>query len=139
MDNAAKLEAIREWIDPQERVTVDFLDEKGLTAVITECTNEYVVLSAPVSSLTTAPVRADEAGRGGCGPDPLHERPRETPPLQPIAVDDSSETAAVDLETETHHGDGAIPGGSSSSWRGCSFWGNDRLGTEFKTTNWEVQ
>jgi len=45
----------------------------------------------------------------------------------------------VDLETETHHGDGAIPGGSSSSWRGCSFWGNDRLGTEFKTTNWEVQ
>ncbi len=45
MDNAAKLEAIREWVDPQERVTVDFLDEKGVTAVITECTNEYVVLS----------------------------------------------------------------------------------------------
>ena len=45
MDSRAKLEAIREWVDPQERVTVDFLDEKGVTAVITECTNEYVVLS----------------------------------------------------------------------------------------------
>src|SRR5207245_10531566 len=92
---------------------------------------------APFSSLTTAPVRADEAGRGGCGPDPLHERPRETPPLQPIAVDDSSETAAVDLETETHHGDGAIHGGSSSSSRGCFLRGNGRIANEYKNTTGE--
>ena len=44
MDNAAKLEAIREWIDPEERVTVDFLDEKGLTAMVTGCTAEHVDL-----------------------------------------------------------------------------------------------
>lgn len=44
MDNAAKLEVIRKWIDPEERVTVDFLDEKGVSAVITECTNEHVDL-----------------------------------------------------------------------------------------------
>lgn len=44
MDNAAKLEVIRKWIDPEERVTVDFLDEKGVSAVITECTSEHVDL-----------------------------------------------------------------------------------------------
>ena len=44
MDNAAKLEAIRAWIDPEERVTVDFLDEQGLDAVIAGCTTEHVDL-----------------------------------------------------------------------------------------------
>ena len=44
MDNRAKLEVIREWIDPEELVTVDFLDTKGLNAVITGCTNEHVDL-----------------------------------------------------------------------------------------------
>ncbi|HEY3196700.1 MAG TPA: hypothetical protein VGJ57_01710 [Nitrospirales bacterium] len=44
MDNAAKLEVIRQWIDPEERVTVDFVDEKDLSAVITGCTTEYVDL-----------------------------------------------------------------------------------------------
>jgi hypothetical protein len=44
MDNGAKLELIRKWIDPEERVTVDFLDAKGLTAVITGCTAEHVDL-----------------------------------------------------------------------------------------------
>jgi hypothetical protein len=28
MDNAAKLEVIRPWIDPEERVTADFVDER---------------------------------------------------------------------------------------------------------------
>lgn len=45
MDSAAKREAIREWIDPEERVTVDFLDANGLSAVITGCTNEHVDLA----------------------------------------------------------------------------------------------
>ena len=44
MDNAAKLEMIRQWIDPEERVTVDFIDEKDLSAEITACTSEYVDL-----------------------------------------------------------------------------------------------
>jgi len=44
MDNAAKVEVIRKWIDPEERVTVDFLDAKGLNAVVTGCTTEHVDL-----------------------------------------------------------------------------------------------
>jgi len=45
MDNKAKCGKIREWIDPEERVTVDFLDEKDLSAVVTGCTVEHVDLS----------------------------------------------------------------------------------------------
>ena len=44
MDSAAKFEVIREWVNPEERVTVDFLDEKDVSAVITECTVEHVDL-----------------------------------------------------------------------------------------------
>ena len=42
MENAAKHEKIREWVDPEERVTVDFLDEKELNATVTSCTIEHV-------------------------------------------------------------------------------------------------
>ena len=42
MENAAKYEMIRQWIDPEERVTVDFLDEKNLSAMVTECTSDHV-------------------------------------------------------------------------------------------------
>jgi len=45
MDKTTKLEAIREWIDPEERVTVDFDDENDLEAVVTGCTIEHVDLS----------------------------------------------------------------------------------------------
>jgi len=45
MDNTTKLEVIREWIDPEERVTVDFDDEKDLEAVVTGCTIDHVDLS----------------------------------------------------------------------------------------------
>ena len=48
MDNAAKFELVRQWIDPEERVTVDFVDEKDLNAVITGCTNEHVDLSLEI-------------------------------------------------------------------------------------------
>jgi hypothetical protein len=44
MDAAAKLEVIRPWIDSEERVTVDFVDERDLNAVITGCTTEHVDL-----------------------------------------------------------------------------------------------
>jgi hypothetical protein len=45
MTNEEKLRAIRPWIDPEERVTVDFSDEKDLNARITGCTAEIVDLS----------------------------------------------------------------------------------------------
>ena len=45
MDNAAKLKVIRPWIDPEERVTVDFVDQRDLNAAITGCTTEHVDLS----------------------------------------------------------------------------------------------
>jgi len=44
MDNSTKCEKIRDWIDPEELVTVDFLDEKDLSAVVTGCTTEHVDL-----------------------------------------------------------------------------------------------
>lgn len=45
MDNQTKCEVIRAWIDPDERVTVDFLDEKNLNAEITGCSLEVVDLA----------------------------------------------------------------------------------------------
>jgi hypothetical protein len=45
MTNEEKLEAIRPWIDPEERVTVNFLDEQGLNAEVAGCSNELVELS----------------------------------------------------------------------------------------------
>ena len=35
MDSAAKHAVIREWIDPEERITVDLFDEKDVSAVDT--------------------------------------------------------------------------------------------------------
>jgi hypothetical protein len=37
MTNEEKLETIRPWIDSEERVTVNFLDEQGLNAEVTDC------------------------------------------------------------------------------------------------------
>ena len=45
MTNEEKLKAIRPWIDPEERITVNFLDEQGLNAEVTGCTGELVDLS----------------------------------------------------------------------------------------------
>lgn len=45
MDNAAKFAVIRQWIDPDERVTVDFMDQKDLSAIVNGCTTEHVDLS----------------------------------------------------------------------------------------------
>jgi hypothetical protein len=45
MTNEEKLKAIRPWIDPEERVTVNFLDEKDLNAEVTGCNDELVDLS----------------------------------------------------------------------------------------------
>jgi len=45
MDNAAKEKLIAAWIDPNERVTVDFVDEKNLNAEVTGCSKDVVDLA----------------------------------------------------------------------------------------------
>ena len=45
MTNEEKLQAIRPWIDPEERVTVNFLDEQDLNGEVTGCSDEIVDLS----------------------------------------------------------------------------------------------
>jgi hypothetical protein len=45
MTNEEKLKAILPWIDPEERITVNFLDEQDLNAEVTGCNDELVDLS----------------------------------------------------------------------------------------------
>ena len=45
MTNEEKVEKIRQWIDPEERITVHFRDEQGLVAEVTGCNAELVDLS----------------------------------------------------------------------------------------------
>jgi len=45
MTNKEKLEGIRPWIDPEERVTVHFLDAPDLNAEVRKCTEHVVDLS----------------------------------------------------------------------------------------------
>jgi hypothetical protein len=45
MTNEEKLKAIRPWIDPEERITLNFLDEQGLNAEVIGCNDELVDLS----------------------------------------------------------------------------------------------
>ena len=45
MTNEDKVEKIRPWIDPEERVTVHFSDEQGLNAEVTGCSGELVDLA----------------------------------------------------------------------------------------------
>ena len=45
MTNEEKEQRIRQWIDPEERVTVNFLDAPDLNARVTNCTDQLVDLS----------------------------------------------------------------------------------------------
>jgi hypothetical protein len=45
MTNEDKQTRIRQWIDPEERVTVHFLDAPDLNATVTNCTDQLVDLS----------------------------------------------------------------------------------------------
>ncbi|WP_455246053.1 hypothetical protein [Petrachloros mirabilis] len=45
MTNQEKQKKIIPWIDPEERVTVHFLDDRGLSAEITGCSEELVDLA----------------------------------------------------------------------------------------------
>ena len=45
MTKQEKVKKIAPWIDPEERIAVDFRDEEGLNAVVTGCNAELVDLS----------------------------------------------------------------------------------------------
>ena len=45
MTNEEKQTRIRPWIDPEERVTVHFLDAPDLNTIVTGCTDQLVDLS----------------------------------------------------------------------------------------------
>lgn len=44
MDSAEKAASIRQWINPEERVTIDFEDEHDLNAEVIECDGQTVTL-----------------------------------------------------------------------------------------------
>ena len=43
--NEQKAATIRKWIDPKERITVQFDDQRDLSAEVTACTDQVVSLS----------------------------------------------------------------------------------------------
>lgn len=45
MTNKEKQECIRPWIDPEERITVHFLNAPDLNTEVTKCTEQLVDLS----------------------------------------------------------------------------------------------
>ncbi len=80
--NQEKVRAIRGWIDPDERVTVDFLDERNLNAEVVDCTDEIVELAVdtPVPHLrqkVNVPLRQVTVGE-----DPWHYTRDPTKPLR---------------------------------------------------------
>ena len=44
MDSHEKVMTIRRWIHPEERITVDFEDERDLNAEVIECESQTVTL-----------------------------------------------------------------------------------------------
>jgi hypothetical protein len=50
MTNEEKEKCIRPWIDPEERVTVCFLDAPDLNATVMGCTDQLVDLSIETSA-----------------------------------------------------------------------------------------
>ena len=44
-NNEQKAAIIKKWIDPEERITVQFDDQRDLSAEVTGCTDELVSLS----------------------------------------------------------------------------------------------
>lgn len=45
MTNQEKSARIRQWVDPEERVTVQFEDQRDLNAEVTACTDQLVDLA----------------------------------------------------------------------------------------------
>jgi hypothetical protein len=82
MTNEEKQEAIRPCIDPEERVTVDFLDQQGLNAEVTACTDELVdfSLETPIPHIKqhiSIPLRSTEVSE-----DPSHYTRNPDRPLK---------------------------------------------------------
>lgn len=82
MTNEEKLQAIRPWIDPEERVTVNFLDEQGLNGEVTGCSDEIVDLSLEtriphIKQHISVPLRLVEISE-----DPSHYTRNPDRPLQ---------------------------------------------------------
>lgn len=82
MTNEEKLQAIRPWIDPEERVTVTFLDEQGLNGEVTGCSDEIVDLSLEtrvphIKQHISVPLRSAEVSE-----DPSHYTRNPDRPLQ---------------------------------------------------------
>ena len=44
-NNQAKAEVIKKWIDPEERITVQFDDQRDINAEVTGCTDQLVSLA----------------------------------------------------------------------------------------------
>ena len=57
MDSHEKVMTIRRWIDPEERITVDFEDERDLNAEVIECESQTVtlLLETSIPALQTTP------------------------------------------------------------------------------------
>ena len=67
MDNDEKVQLIKPWINEEERVTVDFVNERDLNAQVTDCTDEVVSLAletaAPhMKQRVTLPLRDIDVG-----------------------------------------------------------------------------
>jgi len=45
MSNLEKAEVIRQWVNPEERITVQFDDARDLSAEVTGCTDQLVALA----------------------------------------------------------------------------------------------
>ena len=84
MTNDEKREKIRPWIDPEERVTVHFLDENDLSAEVTGCSDVLVDLSIQ----TRVP----------------HVRQRVSLPLSRIEVSEDLSHYTRDPERPLRHG-----------------------------------
>lgn len=51
MTNQEKLRVILPWVDAEERITVNFLDEQRLNAEVTDCSDQLVDLSLETHAL----------------------------------------------------------------------------------------
>ena len=82
MTNEEKVKAIRPWIDPEERITVNFLDEQSLNAEVIGCNDELVDLSLEtrvphVKQHVSVPLRRAEVSE-----DPSHYTRNPDRPLK---------------------------------------------------------
>lgn len=83
MTGDEKARVIRKWIDPQERVTVDFLNERGLNAEITGCSSQVVDLSLETALPHLRQEISLPLSRIQLSEDPTHyTRDPDRPPVQ---------------------------------------------------------